>query len=168
MSIFEKWDLESNILDAIKSRGWVEPTEIQLDSIPLARKGRDIVGQAKTGSGKTAAFGIPILERCQKKGFPQSIILCPTRELAVQVTEELELLQGKKGLKIVSVYGGTDIDKQAKILSNGCDIVVGTPGRVIDMAKKGHLKLEKISIFCLDEAYRMLDMGFFPDILWVI
>ena len=78
MSIFEKWDLESNILDAIKSRGWVEPTEIQLDSIPLARKGRDIVGQAKTGSGKTAAFGIPILERCQKKGFPQSIILCPT------------------------------------------------------------------------------------------
>ena len=105
MSIFEKWDLESNILDAIKSRGWVEPTEIQLDSIPLARKGRDIVGQAKTGSGKTAAFGIPILERCQKKGFPQSIILCPTRELAVQVTEELVLLQGKKGLKIVSVYG---------------------------------------------------------------
>ena len=168
MSIFEKWDLESNILDAIKSRGWVEPTEIQLDSIPLARKGRDIVGQAKTGSGKTAAFGIPILERCQKKGFPQSIILCPTRELAVQVTEELELLQGKKGLKIVSVYGGTDIDKQAKILSNGCDIVVGTPGRVIDMTKKGHLKLEKISIFCLDEADRMLDMGFFPDILWVI
>ena len=72
MSIFEKWDLESNILDAIKSRGWVEPTEIQLDSIPLARKGRDNVGQAKTGSGKTAAFGIPIIERCQNKGFPQS------------------------------------------------------------------------------------------------
>jgi ATP-dependent RNA helicase DeaD len=168
MSIFEKWNLESTILDAIKSRGWTEPTEIQVDAIPFARKGRDIVGQAKTGSGKTAAFGIPILEKCQKTGIPQSIILCPTRELAVQVTEEMNLLQGKKGLQIVSVYGGTDIEKQAKRLSNGCDIVVGTPGRVIDMSKKGHLKLQEISIFCLDEADRMLDMGFFPDILWVI
>jgi ATP-dependent RNA helicase DeaD len=80
----------------------------------------------------------------------------------------MNLLQGKKGLQIVSVYGGTDIEKQAKKLSNGCDIVVGTPGRVIDMSKKGHLKLQEISIFCLDEADRMLDMGFFPDILWVI
>ncbi len=168
MSIFNKWNLESNIIDAIESRGWTEPTEIQLDSIPLARKGRDIVGQAKTGSGKTAAFGIPILEKCECKGIPQSIILCPTRELAVQVAEELEILQGKKGLQIIPIYGGTDIEKQSKILKNGCDIVVGTPGRVIDMAKRGHLKLEQISIFCLDEADRMLDMGFFPDILWII
>ncbi|MAG74728.1 MAG: ATP-dependent RNA helicase [Euryarchaeota archaeon] len=168
MSIFKKWNLESNINDAIESRGWTEPTEIQLDSIPLARKGRDIVGQAKTGSGKTAAFGIPILEKCECKGIPQSIILCPTRELAVQVAEELEILQGKKGLQIIPIYGGTDIEKQSKILKNGCDIVVGTPGRVIDMAKRGHLKLEQISIFCLDEADRMLDMGFFPDILWII
>ena len=168
MSIFKKWNLESNIYDAIESLGWTEPTEIQLDSIPLARKGRDIVGQAKTGSGKTAAFGIPILEKCECKGIPQSIILCPTRELAVQVAEELEILQGKKGLQIIPIYGGTDIEKQSKILKNGCDIVVGTPGRVIDMAKRGHLKLEQISIFCLDEADRMLDMGFFPDILWII
>ena len=168
MSIFKKWNLESNIYDAIESRGWTEPTEIQLDSIPLARKGRDIVGQAKTGSGKTAAFGIPILEKCECKGIPQSIILCPTRELAVQVAEELEILQGKKGLQIIPIYGGTDIEKQSKTLKNGCDIVVGTPGRVIDMAKRGHLKLEQISIFCLDEADRMLDMGFFPDILWII
>jgi len=168
MSIFNKWNLESNIIDAIESRGWTEPTEIQLDSIPLARKGRDIVGQAKTGSGKTAAFGIPILEKCECKGIPQSIILCPTRELAVQVAEELEILQGKKGLQIIPIYGGTDIEKQSKILKNGCDIVVGTPGRVIDMAKRGHLNLEQISIFCLDEADRMLDMGFFPDKLWII
>ena len=168
MSIFKKWNLESNINDAIESRGWTEPTEIQLDSIPLARKGKDIVGQAKTGSGKTAAFGIPILEKCECKGIPQSIILCPTRELAVQVSEELELLQGEKGLQIIPIYGGTDIEKQSKILKNGCDIVVGTPGRVIDMAKRGHLILDQISIFCLDEADRMLDMGFFPDILWII
>jgi len=168
MSIFKKWNLESNINDAIESRGWTEPTEIQLDSIPLARKGKDIVGQAKTGSGKTAAFGIPILEKCECKGIPQSIILCPTRELAVQVAEELELLQGGKGLQIIPIYGGTNIEKQSKILKNGCDIVVGTPGRVIDMAKRGHLILDQISIFCLDEADRMLDMGFFPDILWII
>ncbi len=168
MSIFDKWNLEQHILDAITSRGWVEPTEIQIDSIPFARKGRDIVGQAKTGSGKTAAFGIPIIEKCKKVGVPQSIILCPTRELAVQVTEELNILQGKKGLDIITVYGGTDIEKQAKKLSKGCDIVVGTPGRVIDMNKKGHLNLKDISIFCLDEADRMLDMGFFPDIIWII
>ena len=163
MSIFEKWNLETSILDAIKSRGWTEPTEIQIDAIPFARKGRDIVGQAKTGSGKTAAFGIPIIEKCKNIGTPQSIILCPTRELAVQVAEEMNLLQGNKGLTIITVYGGTDIEKQAKKLSNGCDIIVGTPGRVIDMNKRGHLNL-----FCLDEADRMLDMGFFPDILWVI
>ena len=168
MSIFEKWNLETSILDAIKSRGWTEPTEIQIDAIPFARKGRDIVGQAKTGSGKTAAFGIPIIEKCQNIGTPQSIILCPTRELAVQVAEEMNLLQGNKGLKIITVYGGTDIEKQAKKLSNGCDIIVGTPGRVIDMNKRGYLNLQEISIFCLDEADRMLDMGFFPDILWVI
>ena len=168
MSTFEKWNLEAPILEAIKSRGWVEPTEIQVDAIPLARMGKDIVGQAKTGSGKTAAFGIPILEICQKKGTPQAIILCPTRELAVQVTEEMIELQGTKGLNIISVYGGTDIEKQAKKLLDGCDIVVGTPGRVIDMNKRGHLNLEGISIFCLDEADRMLDMGFFPDILWII
>ena len=168
MSIFEKWNLETSILDAIKSRGWTEPTEIQIDAIPFARKGIDIVGQAKTGSGKTAAFGIPIIEKCKNIGTPQSIILCPTRELAVQVAEEMNLLQGKKGLKIITVYGGTDIEKQAKKLSNGCDIIVGTPGRVIDMNKRGYLNLQEISIFCLDEADRMLDMGFFPDILWVI
>ena len=168
MSIFEKWNLETSILDAIKSRGWTEPTEIQIDAIPFARKGRDIVGQAKTGSGKTAAFGIPIIEKCKNIGTPQSIILCPTRELAVQVAEEMNLLQGNKGLKIITVYGGTDIEKQAKKLSNGCDIIVGTPGRVIDMNKRGYLNLQEISIFCLDEADRMLDMGFFPDILWVI
>ena len=105
---------------------------------------------------------------CQNTGTPQSIILCPTRELAVQVSEEMMELQGTKGLKIVSVYGGTDLEKQAKKLLDGCDIVVGTPGRVIDMNKRGHLNLQEISIFCLDEADRMLDMGFFPDILWII
>ncbi|DAC46606.1 MAG TPA: DEAD/DEAH box helicase, partial [Candidatus Thalassarchaeaceae archaeon] len=143
------------------------PTEIQIESIPHARKGRDIVGQARTGSGKTAAFGIPLLEKCSPTGSIQAIVLCPTRELAVQVSEELSVLQGNKGLSIQTVYGGTDIEKQAKKLQEGSDIVVGTPGRVIDMSKRGHLNLETISLFCLDEADRMLDMGFFPDVLWI-
>lgn len=164
---FDKWDLERPISDAIRQRGWTEPTEIQIESIPHARKGRDIVGQARTGSGKTAAFGIPILEKCNVSGKIQAIVLCPTRELAVQVSEELSILQGEKGLAIQTVYGGTDLEKQAKKLGEGTDIVVGTPGRVIDMSKRGHLNLETVSLFCLDEADRMLDMGFFPDVLWI-
>ena len=164
---FDKWDLEGPISDAIRQRGWTEPTEIQIESIPHARKGRDIVGQARTGSGKTAAFGIPILEKCNVSGNIQAIVLCPTRELAVQVSEELSILQGEKGLAIQTVYGGTDLEKQAKKLGEGTDIVVGTPGRVIDMSKRGHLNLETVSLFCLDEADRMLDMGFFPDVLWI-
>ena len=165
---FSSWDLESSIAKGVSSCGWESPTEIQRDSIPPARKGLDIVGQAKTGSGKTGAFGIPILESCEPVGHPQAIVLCPTRELAVQVAEEMDSLQGDKGLSIQTVYGGTDLEKQAKKLSKGCDIVVGTPGRVIDMTKRGHLDLERISIFCLDEADRMLDMGFFPDVLWIL
>ncbi|MBJ33057.1 MAG: ATP-dependent RNA helicase [Euryarchaeota archaeon] len=165
---FASWDLESSIAKGVSSCGWENPTEIQRESIPPARRGLDIVGQAKTGSGKTGAFGIPILESCEPAGHPQAIVLCPIRELAVQVAEEMDSLQGDKGLSIQTVYGGTDLEKQAKKLDKGCDIVVGTPGRVIDMTKRGHLDLERISIFCLDEADRMLDMGFFPDVLWIL
>ena len=164
---FLSWDLQAPIAKAIEANGWTEPTEIQREAIPLARRGLNVVGQARTGSGKTGAFGIPILEKCSPQGEPQAIVLCPTRELAVQVAEEMDLLQGDKGLSIQTVYGGTDLEKQAKRLKQGADIVVGTPGRVIDMTKRGHLNLEGISLFCLDEADRMLDMGFFPDVLWI-
>ena len=164
---FASWDLQAPIAKAVKANGWTEPTEIQREAIPLARQGLDVVGQARTGSGKTGAFGIPILEKCAPQGNPQAIVLCPTRELAVQVAEEMDSLQGDKGLSIQTVYGGTDLEKQAKRLKQGADIVVGTPGRVIDMTKRGHLDLEGISLFCLDEADRMLDMGFFPDVLWI-
>ncbi|MFL2974397.1 MAG: ATP-dependent RNA helicase [Marine Group II euryarchaeote MED-G38] len=167
VSGFSLWDLESDIISAIESKGWTKPTEIQLEAIPIGRKGLDIVGQAKTGSGKTAAFGIPLLEKCSKSGNVQAVVLCPTRELAVQVAEEMDSLQGKKGLEIQTVYGGVDLEKQAKKLSQGVDIVVGTPGRVIDMTKRKFLNLENVEIFCLDEADRMLDMGFFPDVLWI-
>ena len=100
---FDRWDLDSHISKAISERGWEEPTEIQIEAIPHARKGRDVVGQAKTGSGKTAAFGIPAIERCEVIGKIQAIILCPTRELAVQVSEEMGVLQGEKGLNIETV-----------------------------------------------------------------
>ena len=165
---FNDWGLEEPVQKAIAELGWEEPTEIQLEAIPVARQGRDVVGQARTGSGKTAAFGIPIIAANAPLGKTPSLLLCPTRELAVQVAEEMGALQGKKGLKIETVYGGTDLEKQAKLLDKGVDVIVGTPGRVIDMSKRGHIDLSKIRMFCLDEADRMLDMGFFPDILWIV
>ena len=144
---FSDWDLSPEIANSISSKGWDFATPIQAEAIPLARSGRDIVGQARTGSGKTAAFGIPIIENCKPTGVTQALVLCPTRELATQVGEEMQWLQGEKGLKFVTVYGGTDIDKQAKVLDSGCDIIVGTPGRVIDMSKRGHIDLETITHF---------------------
>jgi len=164
---FSDWDLPEYILDALVTEGWENPTEIQREAIPSARTGRDIIGQARTGSGKTAAFGIPIIEKAEPTGTPQSIVLCPTRELATQVCNELQWIQGDRGLSILPVYGGTDIEKQAKKLDAGVDVIVGTPGRVIDMTKRKHLNLESISLLCLDEADRMLDMGFWPDISWI-
>ena len=101
---FNDWDLEKHVADAIVQLGWEEPTQIQVEAIPFARKGMDVVGQARTGSGKTAAFGIPIIETCVPNGSTQAIVLCPTRELAVQVAEEFQSLQGKKGLSIETVY----------------------------------------------------------------
>ena len=140
---FSDWDLSASIADAISSKGWEFATPIQAESIPLSMQGRDIVGQARTGSGKTVAFGIPILENCQPTGSLQALVLCPTRELATQVSEEMRWLQGDKGLNLITVYGGTDLEKQAKSLDSGCDIIVGTPGRVIDMTKRGHINLER-------------------------
>ncbi len=165
---FNDWGLEAPIAKAISDLGWTEPTEIQVEALPVARQGIDVVGQARTGSGKTAAFGIPIVENCEPSGSLQAMVLCPTRELAVQVAKEIGALQGDKGLSIETVYGGTDLEKQAKRLGKGVDVIVGTPGRVIDMSKRGHIDLESISRFCLDEADRMLDMGFFPDVLWIL
>ena len=155
-------------MQGISSLEWECLTEVQRDTIPLARSGRDVIGQARTGSGKTAAFGIPILERCQPIGNLQGLVLAPTRELAQQVAEEMNILQGESGLSIMTVYGGTDLEKQAKGLDAGVDIIVGTPGRVMDMSERGHLNLASVQVFCLDEADRMLDMGFLPDILWIL
>ena len=165
---FNTWDLPTHIQSAIDGLGWEFATEVQRDTVPLARRGRDVIGQARTGSGKTAAFGLPMIERATPGEGLQALVLAPTRELAVQVAEELESLQGETGLRMQTVYGGTDIEKQAKQLDAGVDVIVGTPGRVMDMSERGHIDLTKPTMFILDEADRMLDMGFFPDILWVL
>jgi len=165
---FDSWDLPQTLQDSLNAIGWEFATQVQKDTIPLARRGIDVIGQARTGSGKTAAFGLPILERCEATGSLQALILAPTRELANQVAEELEMLKGESGLAIQTVYGGTDLEKQAKKLGEGVDIIVGTPGRVMDMSERGHIDLTNPTLMCLDEADRMLDMGFFPDIMWVV
>ena len=165
---FSAWDLKDELQAGLVNIGWEFSTEVQKETIPIALTGKDVIGQARTGSGKTAAFGLPALNYCQPIGELQALILTPTRELANQVAEELSLLQGTAGLKIQTVYGGTDLEKQARSLKQGVDLIVGTPGRVMDMTERGHIDLSKPGLFILDEADRMLDMGFFPDIMWVV
>ena len=165
---FSAWDLKSELQEGITNLGWEFSTQVQKETIPIALTGKDVIGQARTGSGKTAAFGLPTMNACQSTGELQALILTPTRELANQVAEELSNLQGNSGLTILTVYGGTDLEKQARTLKKGVDIIVGTPGRVMDMTERGHIDLTKPGFFVLDEADRMLDMGFFPDIMWVV
>ena len=165
---FSVWDLSDDLQAGLEKIGWEFATQVQKETIPIALTGRDVIGQARTGSGKTAAFGLPTMNACQPTGELQALILAPTRELANQVAEELSNIQGDAGLKIQTVYGGTDLEKQARNLQAGVDIIVGTPGRVMDMTERGHIDLQKPTFFVLDEADRMLDMGFFPDIMWVI
>ena len=165
---FDGWDLPQDLLDGLSEAGFEHATAVQKDTIPIARIGTDLIGQARTGSGKTIAFGLPVLESATPTGKLQALILAPTRELAQQVMEELDRVQGTRGLRLLSVYGGTDLEKQAKLLDDGVDVIIGTPGRVMDMADRGHIDLASPSMFVLDEADRMLDMGFFPDIMWVV
>ena len=165
---FSSFSLNQDLLTALDSIGWDYCTSVQKETIPIALSGRDVIGQARTGSGKTAAFGLPILNACNPSGGLQALILTPTRELANQVAEELNNIQGNYGIKILTVYGGTDIEKQARQLKAGVDVIVGTPGRVMDMTERKHINLDNPKYFVLDEADRMLDMGFFPDIMWVV
>ncbi len=159
--------LSDTTLEAISKKGFEEPTEIQIKTIPLLlTSDRDVIAQAQTGTGKTAAFGLVFTDKLipKKSKAPQAIVLAPTRELAVQVAEELNSLKGAKNFSIVPIYGGQSWGMQRKSLMAGIDIVVGTPGRVIDHLEKGTLKLDKIEYFVLDEADEMLNMGFIDDI----
>jgi len=162
---FKELGLSDDIIKELKKKGFEEPTEIQKKIIPiLLKEDIDIVGQAQTGTGKTAAFGLPILERLTKSKDVQTLILVPTRELAIQVSEELNSFKGKKKLQIIPVYGGQSITDQIKKLSNGVDIVVGTPGRINDHLRRESLDLSKVSYVVLDEADEMLNMGFIDEV----
>jgi len=164
---FRTMELSDKTHLALEAAGYTSPTPIQAGIIPQALTGQDILGQAQTGTGKTAAFAIPIIERIQssgKKAGPRAIVLVPTRELAVQVSEEFLKLSKGRRLHTVALYGGKPIRGQIEKLKRGVEIVVGTPGRVLDHMGRGTLLLQHVSIAVLDEADRMLDIGFRPDI----
>lgn len=164
---FTPLGLSSVMMGALHKAGYLDPTPIQSGLIPRAMAGVDVMGQAQTGTGKTAAFGIPILERLDPsaKGLgPQALVLTPTRELAVQVRDEITKLAAGRRVHIVAIYGGKPIRQQTEKLRRGVHVVVGTPGRVMDHMARGNLSFEGLRIAVLDEADRMLDIGFRPDI----
>jgi ATP-dependent RNA helicase DeaD len=163
---FAELGVSQEILKAVDKLGYEEASPIQTAVIPAALKGRDVVGQSATGSGKTAAFAIPAIELAKAQVHKvQCLILCPTRELAVQVAEETgKLLLFKRGLNVVPIYGGQSYERQFRALAAGVQIVIGTPGRVMDHMERGTLKLDGLRLVVLDEADRMLDMGFRDDI----
>ena len=166
MSIrFEDLGLSYDMLNALSKKGFEEPSEIQRLVIPeLLKERTHLIGQAQTGTGKTAAFGIPIIETITPDKTVKALILAPTRELANQVSDEIYSLKGDMDIKVQAVYGGASIEQQIKSLKKGVDIVVGTPGRVMDLMNKKVLKVNNLDYFVLDEADEMLNMGFVEDI----
>ena len=162
---FKDLGLAQNVLNGIEAMGYVSPSPIQEKSIPVLLEGKDIIGQAQTGTGKTLAFGSVLLSQiAQKEKYVQALILSPTRELALQIHEELKRIGKYTNLSIVSVFGGSDIERQIRDLKKGADIVVGTPGRVQDLMRRKVLKINQINHMVLDEADEMLNMGFVEDI----
>src|SRR5574341_38470 len=161
--------LSPETLRAIQGLGWQSPTPIQQQVIPKMLDGRDLVGQAETGSGKTGAYAIPIIERTDPaQRILQALVLVPTRELAVQVAEDLKVFARSRGVGVVTLYGGQSIDKQFADLRRRPHIAVATPGRLLDHMERGTVRLDAVRILILDEADRMLDMGFLPDVRRII
>ena len=163
---FEELGLCPEIERAVRFMGFEEASPIQTKAIPAIISGKDIIGQAQTGTGKTAAFGIPLLQKIDPKNKKlQAIVLCPTRELAIQVADEIRnLAKYMHGIKILPIYGGQDIVKQIRSLKNGTQLVIGTPGRVMDHMRRKTVKMDHIHTVVLDEADEMLNMGFRDDI----
>ena len=162
---FGEIELPVTIARAIEKMGFTIPTEVQARAIGPLRAGRDLIGQAQTGTGKTAAFGIPIVEKVDPTAhFVQALVLTPTRELCVQVTEEIRRLGVFRNVAVVAIYGGSSMDRQVTALHRGAQVVVGTPGRVLDLIRRGELRLDRVHTVILDEADRMLDMGFIVDV----
>ena len=167
---FDELDLNPKILRAIREMGFEEATPIQSKAIPVAMGGGDMIGQAQTGTGKTAAFGIPLLMKVDPHNKrTQAIVLCPTRELAIQVAEEVRMLaKYMHSVKVLPVYGGQDIVKQIRSLKGGAQIIIGTPGRVMDHLRRRTIKCDEVNTIVLDEADEMLNMGFREDIETVL
>ena len=163
---FEDLPISEEIKRSVAELGFEEPSPIQVQSIPVILTGKDVIGQAQTGTGKTAAFSIPVLDMVDpNKKSVQAVVLCPTRELAIQVSSEMKKLgKYKSGIKTLPVYGGQPIDRQIKSLKSGVQVVIGTPGRVIDHINRRTLKMDEVKMLVLDEADEMLDMGFREDI----
>jgi ATP-dependent RNA helicase DeaD len=164
MTTFAELNLGAAVLKAVADLGFEEPTPIQALTIPAALAGRDVIGQAQTGTGKTASFALPVIEKTAAGARPYALILEPTRELAIQVAEEIGRLSKYQRRSVLTVYGGSSLERQVKALRSGVDIVVGTPGRVLDHLNRKTLSLAGVSIVVLDEADEMLDMGFIEDI----
>ena len=162
--LFGNIPLTKKLLSAITAMGFEEPSPIQSQTIPLVMEGKDVIGQAQTGTGKTAAFGIPIIERAIDNRHVQALVLTPTRELAIQVAEEITKIGKFRKIKALPIYGGQSIDRQIRSLKFGVQVVVGTPGRLLDHINRGTIKLNTVKMLVLDEADEMLDMGFVDDI----
>ena len=164
---FQELNISEVIIRALNEMGFEEPTPIQAESIPVAMAGHDMIGQAQTGTGKTAAYGIPVLEKilaAPPSKEIQTVILSPTRELAMQVAEEMNHLAQFTPIQALPIYGGQDMERQLRRLRKCPQIIVATPGRLIDHMKRGTIQLSHISTIVLDEADEMLDMGFIDDI----
>ena len=168
--LFAELGLSPELTKAIDRLGFEKASPIQAEAIPVLMEGKDVVGQSQTGSGKTAAFGVPIVEKVNPaERFVQALILCPTRELAVQVSEEVHKLAFfKRGIHALPIYGGQSYDRQLYGLKQGAQIVIGTPGRVMDHMERRTLKLDNVRTVVLDEADVMLDMGFRDDIEFIL
>jgi ATP-dependent RNA helicase RhlE len=166
---FAALGLSSTVLEGVKAMGFVDPTPIQLRAIPLVLEGKDVIGSAQTGTGKTAAFALPILTRlAESTGVTRALILEPTRELAAQVETAFRDFARFTNIPVAVVYGGVGYGKQNDALRRGVDILVATPGRLLDHLQRGTCKLDKVEYLVLDEADRMLDMGFLPDVRRII
>ncbi|MBT6057365.1 MAG: DEAD/DEAH box helicase, partial [Gammaproteobacteria bacterium] len=167
---FSELELSVPILKALNDVGYETPSPIQAETIPLLLEGRDVLGQAQTGTGKTAAFALPVLSAIDiKQKDPQVLVLAPTRELAIQVAEAFQKYANHiKGFHVLPVYGGQDYSGQIRALKRGVHVVVGTPGRVMDHMRKRTLKLDNLKTLVLDEADEMLRMGFIDDVEWIL
>ena len=167
---FEQFNLDPRLMQGIKYAGYETATPIQEAAIPAAVRGRDIIGTAQTGTGKTAAFVLPILNKLidGPKGLPRALIVTPTRELAEQINQVVHALSAGTGLRSATIYGGVGADRQIKALRHGVDILVATPGRLLDLMQQRFAKLNRIEVLVLDEADRMFDMGFLPDVKRII